>query len=80
MEVKCIDLRGHICPSTLLKALRELNSHKNVLKSQALTLVFLTDNRDSTVTIPQTAENMGYSSKIVEEQNYYRIEISAGNC
>lgn len=80
MEKKIIDLRGHICPSTLLKALRELNVHKNEIKSQKLILVFLTDNRDSTVTIPETSENMGYSSSVVKEQDYYRIEIGATSC
>lgn len=75
--MKCIDLRGQICPSTLISALREINSHRNELRSETLTLVFLTDNRDSTVTIPETAGNMGYSSKVTKEQEYYRIEIYA---
>lgn len=75
--MKCIDLRGRVCPVTLISALREINAHRKELKSEALTLVFLTDNRDSTVTIPETAENMGYGSKITREQDYYRIEICA---
>lgn len=77
MDSNCIDLRGQICPSTLISALREINRHRNELKSEELTLVFLTDNRDSTVTIPETAGSMGYSSKITKEQEHYRIEIFA---
>lgn len=79
METKCIDLRGQVCPATLLKALREINENKNDIKSKKLILVFLSNNRDSTVTLPETAENMGYSSNVIKEQDYYRIEISAAS-
>lgn len=77
METISIDMRGQICPSTLISALREINVRKDGIRSGAMKLVFLTDNRDSTVTIPETAENMGYATKVIKEDDYYRIEICA---
>lgn len=75
MELKEIDLRGQVCPSTLLMALREMNSLKPDLRSGALKLSFLSDNRDSTVTIPEAAANMGYEVSVAKEDEYYRIDI-----
>ncbi len=75
MELKEIDLRGQICPSTLLMALREINGCKPDLRCGALKLSFLSDNRDSTVTIPEAAANMGYEVSVVKENEYYRIDI-----
>lgn len=78
MELKEIDLRGQICPSTLLLALREINGSKPDLRSGALKLSFLSDNRDSTVTIPEAAANMGYEVSVTREHEYYRIDIFTG--
>lgn len=75
MEIISIDMRGQICPSTLISALREINIRKDEIRSGNTVLVFLTDNRDSTVTIPETAENMGYATKVIKEDAHYRIEI-----
>lgn len=77
METISIDMRGQICPSTLISALREINVRKGEIRSGAITLVFMTDNRDSTVTIPETAEKMGYAAKVSKHADCYRIEISA---
>lgn len=77
MDVKEIDMRGQICPSTLLTALREINSNKAVIRSGELKLSFLTDNRDSTATIPESAANMGYEVTVVKEDDSYRIDIFA---
>jgi len=77
METISIDMRGQICPSTLISALREINARKDEIRSGATVLVFMTDNRDSTVTIPETAENMGYATRVIKEDDCYRIEICA---
>ncbi|MDO9309018.1 MAG: sulfurtransferase TusA family protein [Deltaproteobacteria bacterium] len=77
MEIKEIDMRGQICPSTFITALREINLNKNEIKSETFKLVFITDNRDSTVTIPETAENMGYGTTVTKIEQHYRIEIFA---
>lgn len=77
METINLDMSGQICPSTLITALREINRHKIEIKSGALRLVLITDNRDSTVTIPETAKSMGYGTTVTKEDQCYRIEIYA---
>ena len=72
---KEIDLRGQICPSTLLTALRETNTNKTELKSGELRLVILTDNRSSTTHISESISAMGYRVEVQKEQEYYRISI-----
>ena len=42
METIEHDIRGQICPSTLLMALRELNSHQEAIRAGRLRLRFLT--------------------------------------
>ena len=75
-EIKEFDLRGQICPSTLLTALREINGAKQQLKEAALGLVFLTDNRSSTMHISETAGNMGYKVKVEKMEGFYRVVVS----
>lgn len=77
MQVKEIDMRGQICPSSLLTALREINANKTALRSGALRLSFLSDNRDSTATIPESATNMGYGVCVTKADGSYRIDVFA---
>ncbi len=75
MPSKEIDMRGQICPSTLLTALREMNANKDLIRSGDLELLFVTDNRDATVTIPESAANMGYEAKVEKSGDGYQIRI-----
>ena len=72
------DIRGQICPSTLLIALKEMNSRKAEIRNGSVELTFKTDNRDATVTIPDAAENMGYGVSVAREADYYLIVIDDG--
>ncbi len=72
------DIRGQICPSTLLIALRELNAHKDRLRRGEVRLGFRTDNRDATVTIPDAAENMGYRVQVTKTDDAYVVLIDNG--
>ena len=72
------DIRGQICPSSLLLALREINAHQEQLRAHAVRLQFLTDNRDCVNTIPESARNMGYAAEVLREQGCYRIEVHGG--
>ena len=72
------DIRGQICPSSLLTALREINDHEAALRAGAVRLRFLTDNRDCVTTIPESARTMGYVSEVLREQGCYRIEVHGG--
>lgn len=72
------DIRGQICPSTLLTALREINTHEADLRENAIRLRFLTDNRDCVSTIPEAVLNMGYTVEVTREQGCYLIEVRGG--
>jgi len=76
--VKEIDLRGQICPSTLLIALREVNSARAELKAGTLSLLFFTDNRSSTTHISETVTNMGYLVTVDKSEGFYLISVSKG--
>ena len=78
MNIIEYDIRGQICPSSLLTALREINAHEEGLRTRTVRLQFLTDNRDCVTTIPESARNMGYAAEVLREQGCYRIEVHGG--
>jgi len=69
------DIRGQICPSSLLLALREINTHQEALRDRVVQLRFLTDNRDCVTTIPESTRNMGYAVEVRREGGCYVIEV-----
>ncbi|MCK4507709.1 MAG: sulfurtransferase TusA family protein [Desulfuromonadales bacterium] len=73
MKVLDMDIRGQICPSSLLLALREINLHHQELVAGQLSIVVLTDNRDATGTIPEAVHNMGIDAVVEKMDGYYRI-------
>lgn len=75
-RIKEIDVCGQICPSTLLTALREINSHKDALKGGTLQLVILTDNHDSTNRISEAVKHMGYLLEVEDRNDHFKISIS----
>ena len=75
MEVIERDIRGQICPSTLLIALQEINLRRTGLRDGSIGLRLLTDNRDCLVTIPESARNMGYVAEVTRAGAHYAIEI-----
>ena len=75
MKIIEYDIRGQICPSTLLTALREANIHQEALRDRVVLLRFLTDNRDCVTTIPEAVRNMGYTADVRREHGCYVIEI-----
>ncbi|MFC1837227.1 sulfurtransferase TusA family protein [Thermodesulfobacteriota bacterium] len=70
-----IDMRGQVCPSSLLIALEQTNAHKKALRAGETILKIKTDNRDATVTIPGTVMNMGYDCLVFKKPGYYEILI-----
>lgn len=76
-EVLNYDIRGQICPSTLLTALQEINLRKNELKNQGMILSFHTDNRDAIATIPEAARNMGYQVEVSKQDGAYVLFVRA---
>ena len=77
-EVVEYDIRGQICPSSLLIALREINQRQQGIKNGKIEVVVLTDNRDATATIPDALKNMGYQVNVTKEDNYYIVRVNAG--
>ena len=74
-DVVELDIRGQICPSTLLTALRQINANQARLRGGSLRLAILTDNRDATATIPEAASNMGYRTAVAREGAHYVITV-----
>lgn len=72
------DIRGQICPSSLLYTLREVNTHRRELKNGMLKIIIKTDNRNAITTIPDAVATMGYGSTVEKmAEGYYRIEIKS---
>lgn len=69
------DIRGQICPSSLLVALREINRHFAELNAGGLQLLFRTDNREAINTIPESTANMGLSCSVEKCQKGYILLI-----
>jgi TusA-related sulfurtransferase len=70
-----LDIQGQICPSTLLVALREMNSNIDDLNSGSTRLVIKSDNRDATNTIPEAAASMGLQVTVSKSGAAYTILI-----
>jgi TusA-related sulfurtransferase len=72
-----LDIRGQICPSCLLLALKEVNRNAEVLRAGACDIVVLTDDRQATTTIPAAMGKMGFVAVAKRTAEGYRIHISA---
>jgi len=70
-----LNIQGQICPSTLLVALREMNSNIDDLNSGSARIVIKSDNRDATNTIPEAAANMGFQTTVSKSGATYTILI-----
>jgi len=75
LEIIEMDIRGQLCPSCLLLALKMVNQRHSGLRSGLVRLIFLTDSRDATGTIPAAVDNMGLSTRVSKLAGYYRIEV-----
>lgn len=69
------DIRGQICPSCLLFALKEVNEQRAALKEGRIKILIKTDNRNATSTIPDAVASMGYASTVEKKEGYYDIFI-----
>jgi len=70
-----MDIRGRICPSCLLLALRALNQNEVALRAGTAEVAVLTDHRQATATIPSMAERMGYCVEVIGTDDGYRIRV-----
>ena len=79
MNIKEMDIRGKVCPSSLLLVLREVNQNYEAIASGQHRLLVRTDNRDATGTIPSAVQNMGFHVMVEKVEGHYCIEISGSN-
>lgn len=74
-EICEFDIRGQICPSSLLLVLREVNARREALMNESCQILVATDNRDATGTIPATIESMGLAAVLEKKDDHYQILI-----
>lgn len=72
-----LDIRGQVCPSTLLTTLREITRRQEEILSSSVQVLIRTDNRHATVTVPQALESMGLAVHIRKEEGSYSILVCA---
>ncbi len=70
-----MDIRGQICPSCLLLALKEVNTNIRGIKSGESEIRILSDDRHAAVTIPGAIEKMGLSTAIEKGAEGFAIRI-----
>lgn len=73
-----LDIRGQICPSTLLSALRKINELQEDLVKGRVVLEIKTDSRDATNTIPHASANMGLAASVRKCEGFYQIIVKGG--
>jgi TusA-related sulfurtransferase len=77
VQVVTLDIRGQVCPASLLITLRKVNEIKDALQAGASRLEVLTDNRDSVGTISEAAFNMGYGVNTEKRDGDYLLVVTA---
>ena len=75
VEIVELDMRGQICPSCMLLALKQVNEVAGELKQATKELHILTDSRQATSTIPEAVGKMGYQVDITCQDDAYHIRI-----
>jgi len=75
MKTLEMDIRGQVCPSSLLLVLRSVNQNYEHISDGEMMMVVLTDNRDATDTIPEAVQNMGIDAEVVKDDSFYRITL-----
>lgn len=78
-ELCKFDIRGQICPASLLLALREVNLQHQEILTGHLRMMILTDNRDATGTVPEAVRIMGLDAIVEKADGYYSITIKKMN-
>lgn len=74
-RIERFDVRGQICPSTLLLALREVNRLNAELHDGKVELEIRTDNRNATITVPNALNRVGLVAQVSKDDQGYLIRI-----
>lgn len=70
-----LDIRGQICPSCLLIALKEVTENADKLNNKEMSIQILSDDRHAIATIPDAVHIMGFSTTISKTDDGYEILI-----
>ena len=70
-----MDIRGQICPSCLLLALKEVNANIGAIKRGDSEIRLLSDDRHATATIPDAITKMGLSTSVKKSDEGFEIRI-----
>ena len=70
-----LDIRGQICPSCLLLALKEVTSSAEQIEAGRYSILIISDDRHATATIPDAVHNMGFTTAIDKTDRGYEILI-----
>ncbi|MEN8171122.1 MAG: sulfurtransferase TusA family protein [Pseudomonadota bacterium] len=70
-----MDIRGQICPSCLLLALKEVNANIEAIKRGESEIRILSDDRHATATIPDAIMKMGISTSVEKTDEGFEIRI-----
>jgi TusA-related sulfurtransferase len=77
-QVETLDIRGQVCPASLLMTLKRLNGIRDAVHKGTAGLDVLTDNRDSVGTISESVLDMGYQVDVAKREGHYLLSIRAG--
>ncbi len=70
-----LDILGQVCPACLLVVLKQINLYRDRLRDGKARLLVLTDHRDTTRTVPASAQKMGLCVEVRKVSTYYEIII-----
>ena len=70
-----MDIRGQICPSCLLIALKEVTNNANSIRNKETTITIISDDRHTTTTIPDAVHSMGFLANVSKTGKGYEIVI-----
>lgn len=74
-QIITMDIRGQICPSCLLLALKEVNSNIEAIKREELEIKIISDDRHATATIPDAVVKMGLTTTVEKSDGSFVIRI-----
>lgn len=74
-----LDILGQVCPACLLVVLKQINQYRERLRNGTARLLVRTDHRDTTRTVPASAQKMGLGVEVRKVATYYEILIGGAS-
>ena len=74
-----LNILGQVCPACLLVVLKQINQYRERLRNGTARLLVRTDHRDTTRTVPASAQKMGLGVEVHKVSTYYEIIIGGSS-